>query len=111
MDNSLIQHTLTIRLSWSVSEAMLPDLRALLPAEAIQFFTNDLDAQWHHTLLCIQSEECCALIVSALVLWRLLGRVASLQYSSGEVTRDISASSQSELFALLQQPGALLNVA
>ncbi|WP_437616557.1 hypothetical protein [Erwinia sp. V71] len=107
----MIQHTLTIRLSWHVSEAMLPDLRALLPAEAIQFFTNDLDEQWHHTLLCIQSEESCALIVSALMLWRLLGRITSLQYSSSIATRDISASDQRELFELLQQPGALLNVA
>ncbi|MFS2223950.1 hypothetical protein [Pantoea sp. B65] len=110
-DNTLIQHSLTLRLSWGVSEVLLPDLRALLPAASIQFFSNELDERWHYTLLCMQSDEHCSLIVPAIIVWRQLGRVTSLQYSSATFTRDISAVSQIELFDLLKIPGAVLHIA
>ncbi|MBP2171028.1 hypothetical protein J2125_004220 [Erwinia toletana] len=106
----MIQHTLTLRLSWGVSDILLQDLRALLPAAAIQFFSNELDERWHYTLLCMQGGEHCSLIVSVIIVWRQLGRITSMQYSNPDCTRDISAASQKEMFALLKIPGAVLHI-
>ncbi|WP_241488294.1 hypothetical protein [Winslowiella iniecta] len=99
-----------MRLSWQVSEFLLPDLRALLPAESIQFFTNELDEQWHHTLLCIPGDKNCSLMVSAILIWRQLGRIHALHYSSAAVTADASHADQHQLFELLNTPGAVVNI-
>jgi len=106
-----MQKKLTLRLSWQVSEFLLPDLRALLPAESIQFFANELDEQWHHTLLCVPSDNNCSLMVSAILVWRQLGRIHTLHYSSAAVTTDASHLSQDRLFGLLNTPGAVVNIA
>ncbi|WNN46091.1 MULTISPECIES: hypothetical protein [Winslowiella] len=105
-----MQNRLTLRLSWPVSEFLLPDLRALLPAESIQFFSNELDEQWHYTLLCIPGDKNCSLIVSAILVWRQLGRIHALHYSSAAVTTEATHASQEQLFGLLNTPGAVVNI-
>jgi len=105
-----MQKTLTLRLSSQVSECLLPDLRALLPAESVQFFSNELDEQWHHTLLCIPDDRNCSLIVSAILFWRQLGRIQTLHYTHAAITTDASHASQEQLFILLNTPGAAVNI-
>lgn len=105
-----MHNTLTLRLSWRVSELLLPDLRALLPAEDIQFFSNDLDEQWHYTLLCVQGDDSCSMIVSVILVWRLLGRIHSLHFSDGVAACDLSAAGQSQLFDRLKMPQAVLHI-
>ncbi|WP_229655754.1 hypothetical protein [[Pantoea] beijingensis] len=102
--------TFTIRLSKHASEALLPDLKALVPAESIQFFSNELDEEWHHTLLCQNGDQNCSLTVSAIVLWRLMGRITVINFTSPALTQDASTATTLELFALLKYAGAVLYI-
>ncbi|QKJ86298.1 hypothetical protein PMPD1_1339 [Paramixta manurensis] len=106
----MINQVFTLRLSRYVSEALLPDIRALMPPEAIQFFSNELDEQWHYTLLCQQSDQNCALALSAILVWHQLGRIHTLRYSSPDLTADVSSAGQAQLLGLLNTPGAVLHL-
>lgn len=100
--------TFTLHMSRHVSEALLPDLKALIPAEAMQFFSNDLGEEWHYTLLCQQSDEICSLAVSAIMVWHQLKRISTLGYSNTSGHKVLSKSIAGELFTLLKMPGAAL---
>ncbi|KAB8312149.1 hypothetical protein EH228_08100 [Erwinia endophytica] len=100
--------TFTLRLTRSVSKFLLPDIRALIPAESIQFFSNELDEEWHYTLLCVRNDNNCSLAVSALLIWRQLKRIHKLVFSTPLLHKDVSNSSPAELFTLLKIPGAVL---
>lgn len=100
--------TFTLRLTRSVSQFLLPDLRALLPPESVQFFSNELDEEWHYTLLCVQSDTTCSLTVSALLVWHQLKRIHVMRYSSPQQLQDLASASSAEIYALLRQPGAVL---
>ncbi|PPS58496.1 hypothetical protein CRX72_17840 [Pantoea sp. BRM17] len=52
---------------------MLEDIRAIVPAAALSVFINTLDETRYATVECLQSEENCALLASAIVVWRQLG--------------------------------------
>lgn len=102
--------TFTLRLSRAVSDVLLPDLRALLLPDSMQFFSNDLDEQWHYTLICMQSDNACSLAISAIVVWRQLGRINTLHYSNATFVQDVSDSESAELFSLITMPGAVLYI-
>ncbi|CCJ98317.1 FIG00553416: hypothetical protein [Cronobacter malonaticus 507] len=46
---------------------MLDDIKAIIPADALQVFINQLDDSQYATLECIQTEQNCSLIASAIV--------------------------------------------
>jgi len=102
---------LTLFLSRAVSRVMLDDLRAILPASAVRIFTNELEEARYATLECQQAEESCALIASAMVVWRQLGHVHRITYKKGEVVRDVSDASQFQLFSMLKTHRAVMQVA
>ncbi|ARF50354.1 MULTISPECIES: hypothetical protein [Pantoea] len=102
---------LTLYLSRSVSRVMLQDLQAILPAEAVKIFTNDLDDVRYATVECVQAETTCALIASAIIVWRQLGHIHLLLYTQGEVQRQITDATQFELFTLLKNNRAALRLA
>lgn len=101
---------LTLFLSRPVSRVMLDDVRAILPSEAVKIFINGLDEVHYATLECNQAEENCALIASALVVWRQLGHVHSISYKKGDVLRDVSDASQFQLFSMLKTHRAVMQV-
>lgn len=103
--------TFTLRLTRNVSQFLLPDLRALLPAESVQFFSNELDEEWHYTLLCAQGDNTCSLAVSAILVWHQLKRIRRMRYSSLQQQRDLSGATATELYSLLQAPEATLYLA
>lgn len=100
--------TFTLRLTRGVSEFLLSDIRALLPAESVQFFSNELDEEWHYTLLCSRNDNNCSLAVSAILVWHQLKRVHKMMFSTPALHKDVSDSSSAELFTLLKTPGAVL---
>ncbi|EOC1313240.1 hypothetical protein [Cronobacter turicensis] len=100
----------TLRLSHTVSDVMLDDIKAIIPADALQVFTNQLDETQYATLECLQTEQYCSLIASAIVVWRQLGHVKSLIYRNGDVLRDVSDASQFQLFTMLRAPLTVLAV-
>ncbi|MCX8956681.1 hypothetical protein [Erwinia psidii] len=100
--------TFTLRLTLGVGKYLLADIRALLPAESVQFFSNELDEEWHYTLLCIHSDHSCSLIVSAILVWLQLKRIRILIYRTATEHQDVSQCSADELFHLLSRPGAVL---
>lgn len=100
--------TFTLRLSRSVSHYLLPDIRALLPAESVQFFSNELDEEWHYTLLCGQSPENCSLAVSIILIWYQLKHINKLIFCGTTLQADASGCTLGELFELLKKPGAVL---
>lgn len=100
--------TFTLRLTRPVSRYLLEDIRALLPAESVQFFSNELDEKWHYTLLCARTDNNCLLAVSAILVWHQLKRIRVLIYSTTEKHKDVSGCSAAELFNLLSAPGAVL---
>lgn len=59
---------LRLLLSQSVSRVMLDDIRAIVPAQALNVFINGLDETHYATLDCVQSEENCALLASVIVV-------------------------------------------
>lgn len=99
--------TFTLRLSRSVSQYLLPDIRALLPAESVQFFSNELDEEWHYTILCRQSPENCSLAISAILIWHQLKRINKLIFSDTTQQVDASGCTSGELFELLNKPDAV----
>ncbi|WP_442796884.1 hypothetical protein [Pantoea vagans] len=101
---------LTLFLSQSVSRVMLDDLRAILPADAIKVFVNGLDETHYATIECVQAEQHCALIASAIVVWRQLGHVHHIIYKKGEVLREESEATQFQLFTLLKTHRAVLRI-
>ena len=101
---------LTLFLSQSVSRVMLDDIRAILPADAIKVFVNGLDETHYATIECLQSEQHCALIASAIVVWRQLGHVHHIVYKQGEVLREESDATQFQLFTLLKTHRAVLQI-
>ncbi|WP_313651570.1 hypothetical protein [Pantoea sp.] len=101
---------LTVILSQSVSQVMLDDLRAILPAEAIKVFVNQLDETHYVTLECLQAEQHCALIASAIVVWRQLGHVHHILYRKGDVLREEHDATQFQLFTLLKTHRARLQI-
>lgn len=99
----------TLRMSRHVSEVLLPDLKALIPVAAMQFFSNELDEEWHYTVLCIQSQENCSLAVSAIAVWHQLHHIKTLNFTDGAACHQAATESDTaELYRLLQQPGAVL---
>jgi len=101
---------LTLFLSQSVSRMMLDDLRAILPADAIKVFVNGLDETHYATIECVQAEQHCALIASAIVVWRQLGHVHHIIYKKGEVLREENEATQFQLFTLLKTHRAVLQI-
>ncbi|WP_315315179.1 hypothetical protein [Pantoea vagans] len=101
---------LTLFLSQSVSRVMLDDLRAILPADAIKVFVNGLDETHYATIECVQAEQHCALIASAIVVWRQLGHVQYIIYKKGEVLREENEATQFQLFTLLKTHRAVLQI-
>lgn len=101
---------LTLFLSQSVSQVMLDDLRAILPADAIKVFVNCLDETHYATLECVQADQHCALIASAIVVWRQLGHVHHILYKKGEVLREENDATQFQLFTLLKTHRAVLQI-
>ena len=104
----MLMPTFTLRLSRSVSHYFLPDIRALLPAESVQFFSNELDEEWHYTLLCGQSPENCSLTVSAILVWYQLKHINKLIFSTASQQVDASGCTSGELFDLLNNSDAVL---
>lgn len=102
---------LTLILTRAVSRVMLDDLRAILPADAVKIFINGLEESRYATLECQQAEQNCALIASAVVVWRQLGQVHTLTYKKGEVLRDVSSATQFQLFTMLKTHRAVMQVA
>lgn len=102
---------LTLFLSRAVSRVMLDDIRAILPAEAVKIFINGLDESHYATVECIQIEENCALVASAIVVWRQLGQVHHITYQKGDVLRQVDDETQFQLFTLLKTHRAVLQLA
>ncbi|MCZ4058439.1 hypothetical protein O3W44_04070 [Pantoea sp. LMR881] len=102
---------LTLFLSRSVSRVMLDDLRAILPVGAVSVFINGLDELQYATVECVQNEEDCALIASAIVVWRQLGQIHHLTYRKGEVLRNVDGATQFQLFTMLKTHRAVLQIA
>lgn len=102
---------LTLFLSRSVTGVLLDDLRAILPAGAVKIFTNGLEEVQHTTLECQQNEEFCALIASAVVVWRQLGQIHHITYRKGEMVRNISDATQFQLFTMLKTHRAVVQIA
>lgn len=102
---------LTLFLSRAVSRVMLDDIRAILPAEAVKIFINGLDESHYATVECIQNEENCALVASAIVVWRQLGHVHHITYQKGDVLRQVDDETQFQLFTLLKTHRAVLQLA
>jgi len=102
---------LTLFLSQSVSRVMLDDIRAILPADAIKVFVNGLDETHYATIECVQSEQHCALIASAIVVWRQLGHVHQIQYQKGEHLRQVDDATQFQLFSMMKTHRALIQLA
>jgi hypothetical protein len=100
--------TFTLHMSRHVSKALLPDLKALIAPEAMQFFSNELGEEWHYTLLCQQSDESCSLAVSAVMVWHQLKRITTLSYSNASCHKELTNCSAGELFSLLKMPCAAL---
>ena len=101
---------LTLFLSQSVSRVMLDDLRAILPADAIKVFVNGLDETHYATIECVQAEQHCALIASAIVVWRQLGHGQYIIAKKGEVLREENEATQFQLFTLLKTHRAVLQI-
>lgn len=106
----MISAIFTLRMTHPVSDVLLPDLKALIPPESMQFFCNDLDEEWHYTLLCQQSDETCSLALSAILLWHQLKKIVTIDYISPGGNKDLSVSSSTELFTLMMIPGAVLHL-
>lgn len=102
--------TFTLRMAHRVSDVLLPDLKALIPAESMQFFSNELDEEWHYTLLCQQSDETCSLAVSAILVWHQLKRITLMNYTNATVQKDLSHCAAADLFNFLKMPGAVLHL-
>ncbi|MEW5288197.1 MULTISPECIES: hypothetical protein [Erwinia] len=101
-------NTFTLRLTRHVSQYLLPDMRALLPSESVQFFCNELDEEWHYTLLCRQNEHICSLTVSAILVWHQLRHIQSMVWSTTQEQQDVTHYSAARLYERLITPGAIL---
>ncbi|KGT86067.1 hypothetical protein IBT49_20860 [Erwinia sp. S63] len=102
---------LTLLLSQPVSRVMLDDIRAIVPPQALNVFINGLDEERYATLDCIQSEENCALLASAIVVWRQLGHVHRIRYQKGEHLREVDDASQFQLFSMMKTHRAIVQLA
>ncbi|WP_130835034.1 hypothetical protein [[Erwinia] mediterraneensis] len=102
---------LTLCLSRPVSRVMLEDLKAIIPGDALRIFINGLDEQRYTTLECVQDERFCALIASAIIVWRQLGYINTILFQSGELTRRADDASQFQLFTMMKTSRAILQVA
>lgn len=102
---------LTLCLSRAVSRVMLEDLKAIIPGEALKIFINGLDELRHTTLECVQEERYCALIASAIIVWRQLGYINSILFHTGEITRRADDASQFQLFTMMKTSRAMLQLA
>ncbi|HCM99997.1 hypothetical protein [Pantoea ananatis] len=102
---------LTLYLSRSVSRVMLDDIRVILPTDGVKIFLNDLDDACHATVECVQAENTCALVASAIVVWRQLGHIHTMIYTKGEIRRAVNEATQFELFTLLKNHHAVLRLA
>ncbi len=98
-------------MSHSVSNVMLDDIRAIVPAQAFNLFINGLDEANYATLDCLQSEENCALLASVIVVWRQLGHVHSIHYQKGEHLRQVDDATQFQLFSMMKTHRAILQLA
>ncbi|WP_338557331.1 hypothetical protein [Erwinia sp. E_sp_B04_7] len=106
----MISAIFTLRMTHPVSDVLLADLKALLPSESLQFFCNELDEEWHYTLLCQQSDETCSLALSAIMVWHQLKKIVRIDYHNPCLHKDLTASPSTELFTLLKMPGAVLHL-
>ncbi|RAU34554.1 hypothetical protein DBY66_001310 [Pantoea sp. RIT413] len=101
----------TLILSRAVSHVMLEDIRAIVPAAALSVFINTLDETRYATVECLQSEENCALLASAIMVWRQLGQIQHIDYHKGDRLRQIADATQFELFSMMKTHRALLRLA
>ena len=101
---------LTLFLSRAVSQVMLDDLRAILPADDMKVFVNGLDETHYATIECVQAEQHCALIAAAIVIWRQLGHVEHIVFKKGELLREVTDATQFQLFTLLKTHRAVLQL-
>ncbi|MFR0653659.1 hypothetical protein SB719_03520 [Pantoea sp. SIMBA_079] len=102
---------LTLILSRAVSQVMLDDIRAIVPAAALSVFINTLDDTRYATVDCLQNEENCALLASAIVVWRQLGHIQHIDYYKGDRLRQIAGATQFELFSIMKTHRALFRLA
>lgn len=102
---------LTLYLSRSVSQVMLGDLRAILPGDAVKIFINGLDEARYATVECVQNEQHCSLIASAIIVWRQLGRIDTIVFQAGQVVRQADEASQFQLFSMMKTSRAVLQLA
>ncbi len=102
---------LTLLLSHPVSRVMLDDIRAIVPPQALNVFINGLDEDRYATLDCVQSEENCALLASAIVVWRQLGHVHRIHYQKGKHLRQVDDATQFQLFSMMKTHRAIVQLA
>lgn len=102
---------LRLLLSQSVSRVMLDDIRAIVPAQALNVFINGLDEAHYATLDCVQSEENCALLASVIVVWRQLGHIHAIHYQKGEHLRQVDDATQFQLFSMMKTHRAIVQIA
>lgn len=101
---------LTLLLSRPVSHVMLDDIRAIVPPESLNIFINGLEEIHYARLECVQSENNCALLASAIVVWRQLGHIHSIHYQKGEHLRAIDDATQFQLFSMMKTHRALVQL-
>ncbi|MDF7658230.1 hypothetical protein PUG81_04555 [Erwiniaceae bacterium L1_54_6] len=101
---------LTLLLSRPVSRVMLDDIRAIVPPESLNIFINGLEENRYARLECVQSEDNCALLASAIVVWRQLGHIHSIQYQKGEHLREVDDATQFQLFSMMKTHRALVQL-
>jgi hypothetical protein len=106
-DNWTHNPRVNLRLSRSVSAAILGDIKALLPNEGIQIFINELDDENYATLECQQNDAIAALLVPIIVVWRQLGYIGQIVWQGGQITRDVTTATQFQLLSLMKTPLAL----
>ncbi|MEN3754120.1 hypothetical protein [Mangrovibacter yixingensis] len=103
-DNRTHHPRVNLRLSRSVSNAILGDIKALLPNEGIHIFINELDDENYATLECNQNDTLAALLVPIIVVWRQLGYIGSIVWHSGKINRDVTTATQFQLLSLMKTP-------
>ena len=100
----------TLVLAQPGGRVMLEDIRVLVPPQALYVFINGFDEDRYATLDCIQSEENCALLASAIVVWRQLGHIHSIHYQKGEHLRQVDDATQFQLFSMMKTHRAIVQL-
>ena len=101
---------LTLLLSRPVSRVMLDDIRAIVSPGSLNIFINGLEDRHYARLECVQSDDNCTLLASAIVMWRQLGHIHSIHYQNGEHLREIDDATQFQLFSIMKIHHALVQL-